>query len=88
MLVARDIDNLLICGRCASATHLGMAGLRIQTHCHVMGQAAGIAAAMSVSHDIDANQVDTLVLQSKLRSAGVWIDEGRIEQARQLTCRT
>ena len=81
MLVARDVDNLLVAGRCASATHQGMAALRIQTHCHLMGQAAGYAAAMSLDEGIPPAKVDVTKLQERLRSSGVFIDDERVKQA-------
>ena len=81
MLVAREVDNLLVAGRCASATHQGMAALRIQTHCHLMGQAAGFAAAMSLDEGISPARIDVTRLQEKLRDSGVFIDADRVEQA-------
>ncbi len=81
MLVARDVNNLLVAGRCASATHQGMAALRIQTHCHLMGQAAGFAAAMSLEGGITPAEIDVAKLQGKLRESGVLIDDDRVKQA-------
>ena len=82
MLVAADADNLLIAGRCASATHEGMAGLRVQSHCHVMGQAAGTAAAMSLAAGVRPAEVDVAQLQKRLIDAGVFIDLQRAQQAK------
>jgi hypothetical protein len=45
-LYSRNIDNLLMAGRCHSATHLGMSGTRIMRTCCGMGQAVGTAAAL------------------------------------------
>lgn len=81
ILVATDLDNLWIAGRCASATHEGMAGLRVQSHCHVMGQAAGTAAAMSLDGDVRAAEVDVPQLQKRLIGAGVFLDLRRAQQA-------
>ena len=83
MLVAADIDNLLIAGRCASATHEGMAALRIQSHCHIMGQAAGTAAALCLDAGHRPADLEAAPLQKRLAAAGVWLDERRIEEARQ-----
>ena len=82
ILVAADVDNLLIAGRCASATHEGMAGLRVQSHCHIMGQAAGTAAAMSLSAGVRPADVAVAGLQKRLIDAGVFIDLGRVEQTK------
>ena len=81
MLVAKDLDNLLVAGRCASATHQGMAAVRIQTHCHLMGQAAGFAAAMSLENNIPPANIDVAKLQQRLIDNGVYIDRQRTAQA-------
>ncbi len=81
MLVARQVDNLLVAGRCASATHQGMAALRIQTHCHLMGQATGFAAAMSLEQSVPPAEIDVPKLQNRLRQSGVLIDTERVARA-------
>ncbi|NLF07491.1 MAG: FAD-dependent oxidoreductase [Pirellulaceae bacterium] len=81
ILVAADADNLLLAGRCASATHEGMAGLRVQTHCHVMGQAAGTAAALSLQADVRPADLEVADLQKRLIDAGVSIDLERVNKA-------
>ncbi|TWU39803.1 FAD-dependent oxidoreductase [Novipirellula artificiosorum] len=49
-LYSRNIDNLLMAGRCASATHLALGTVRIQASCAVTGQAAGTAAGVALKH--------------------------------------
>ena len=46
MLVTREVDNLLVAGRCASMAHEGQSAARASGGCFVMGQAAGTAAAL------------------------------------------
>jgi hypothetical protein len=46
-LVARDALNVLVAGRCFSATHDAHASVRSMAQCMAMGQAAGTAAAMA-----------------------------------------
>jgi hypothetical protein len=46
-LVARDLDNLLMAGRCISVTHEALGSTRISPTSMALGQAAGIAAALS-----------------------------------------
>ena len=41
------VDNLLVAGRCASMSHDGQSAARVTGACLVMGEAAGIAAALS-----------------------------------------
>ncbi len=49
MLLPQGVDNLLIAGRCASMTHEGQSAARVSGACFAMGEAAGAAAALSLS---------------------------------------
>lgn len=53
ILMAKDVDNLLMAGRDASATHAAMGSIRVMSTCATMGQAAGTAAAVALRHDVD-----------------------------------
>lgn len=46
-MLPREVDNLLVAGRCVSATFAAQSSMRIQLTCMALGEAAGIAAAMS-----------------------------------------
>ena len=46
-LLARDASNVLVAGRCFSATHDAHAAVRSMAQCMAMGQAAGTAAALA-----------------------------------------
>jgi hypothetical protein len=46
-LVARDVDNLLMAGRCISVTHEALGSTRISPVSISLGQAAGVAAAIA-----------------------------------------
>jgi hypothetical protein len=48
MLYSRNVENLLMAGRDASATHMAHGSTRVMATCAVMGQAAGTAAALCV----------------------------------------
>ncbi len=52
VLVARDLENLLFAGRCASCTHIAMSSTRVMGTASVMGQAAGTAAALAARRGI------------------------------------
>ena len=45
-LYSRNVPNLLMAGRCISATHLALGSTRVGATCAIEGQAAGTAAAM------------------------------------------
>ncbi len=57
-LIVRDGKNLLAAGRCFSADQLALSSARVTTSCSMMGQAAGIAAALSVEEACDPRQLD------------------------------
>jgi len=57
-LIAKDAKNLMIAGRCFSADQLALSSARVSTTCSMMGQAAGIAVAMSVAKGCDPRGLD------------------------------
>lgn len=61
-LLPKEYDNLLVAGRCVSATHQAHSAIRILPICACMGEAAGTAIALAKkttnnTHDIDYNQL-------------------------------
>jgi len=72
-LTARQIDNLLVSGRCISATHQGMAGARVMGTCMAIGQAAGTAAALSARAGIAPRAVNTEELRRMLHGDGALV---------------
>ena len=56
-LVTKEIENLIVSGRCISASFILQASMRIQPTCMSIGEAAGIAAAWGLSHKIPANEI-------------------------------
>jgi hypothetical protein len=75
MCLNRQIPNLAVVGRCASSTHEGHASVRLQSHCMVMGQGVGTAAALALAAGVDMSQLDLAKLQSALRSDGVYLQD-------------
>ncbi len=76
-LVTEKIENLLVAGRCISVTHEACAAIRVTPIVMAIGQAAGCAAALSVSHGQNANQLDTELLRKNLKAQGVFLEEYR-----------
>ena len=72
-LIPQKIDNLLICGRCISATREAMASIRIMPICSEIGEAAGVAAAIAVRNDCVPRAIDISELQTVLTNYGVRI---------------
>ena len=56
-LVTDKIENLIVTGRCISASFILQASMRIQATCMSIGEAAGIAAAYALKNDISVNSV-------------------------------
>ncbi|MGD0092890.1 MAG: FAD-dependent oxidoreductase [Planctomycetota bacterium] len=75
MCLNASFPNLAVVGRCASSTHEGHSSVRVQTHCMVMGQGVGTAAALALKAGVDLAQVDIPALQARLREDGVYIKD-------------
>lgn len=73
MIVARQVDNLFVAGRCASMTHMGQSAARVSGGCFVMGQAAGTAAALAIAAGRRPRDVDVGQLQGKLEADGAYL---------------
>ncbi|MCC7340509.1 MAG: FAD-dependent oxidoreductase [Bryobacterales bacterium] len=56
-LYSRNIQNLLMAGRNASATHVAFSSTRVMATCAVLGQAAGTAAAQCVREGVTPRQL-------------------------------
>jgi ribulose 1,5-bisphosphate synthetase/thiazole synthase len=78
-LLPKKIDNLIVAGRCLSATHDGQASARNSAQCMAMGEAAGTAAAMAVSKGISPRQIKSSELQNELVQQGVILKPIKVE---------
>jgi hypothetical protein len=72
-LVPLKIDNLLVAGRCISATHEAHASLRVMPPCFATGQAAGTAAALAIETRVRPRDVDAGLLRQTLRDQGALV---------------
>jgi hypothetical protein len=72
-LLPRQIEGLLVAGRCLSSDHDAHASVRVMAQCMAMGQAAGLAAAIASTRTIMPRQVSTEMLQTGLRNLGAII---------------
>ncbi len=70
-LLPRDVENLLVAGRCGSATFLGHAAGKSMGNMMAVGQAAGGAAALCSQQDVTPRTLDVPTLQQTLRDMGV-----------------
>jgi hypothetical protein len=68
--VVKGFDNLLVAGRNLSASHAAQASVRVAGPCMAMGEAAGTAAAASLSAGGDVHAVRITQLQATLERHG------------------
>lgn len=80
MLVPRDLDGVLVAGRCVSATHEALAAIRVMPPSFAMGQAAGTAAALAVAGGVQVRAVDVQKLQEQLLEDGAYLGTERVPQ--------
>jgi hypothetical protein len=69
-LVPKDMDNLLVAGRCIGAEHEALASVRVTAQCFEMGHAAGLAASLALHEKTIFRSIDTDDLRSRLRKDG------------------
>ena len=69
-LVPERVDNLLVAGRCLSATHEAAASARVIPPVYAMGQAAGTAAAICARERLRPRDLDGSRLRETLRLQG------------------
>jgi hypothetical protein len=72
-LVPQRVKNMLVAGRCLSATSDAAGAVRVMPPCMGMGQAAGVAAAMSAQAQITPAELDVAALREKLKEQKVYL---------------
>ncbi len=73
-LIARDATNVLVAGRCFSATHDAHASVRSMAQCMAMGQAAGTAAGLAAVDGVEPRDVAASRLRDRLRADGAVLE--------------
>jgi hypothetical protein len=71
VLVPQGIENLLVAGRCVAGDRIAHAATRSQMCCALTGQAAGVAAAVSLKAGTTPGAVDVARVQDALERQGV-----------------
>ena len=66
-LVTNEVENIIVAGRCISATFILQASMRIQPTCISIGETAGVAAAYSVKKNISLKDIDWCNVDLKLK---------------------
>jgi hypothetical protein len=74
IIVPQGVDNLLVVGRCVATDKIAHTALRNMMCCTVTGQAAGVAAAVSIKDRVKSSGVNIQRLQSALKKQGVRLE--------------
>lgn len=72
-MLPQGVDNLLVAGRCISATHFAHGATRNMAPCLVTGQAAGTAAAMAARRNAPLAELHVPDLQAQLLADGAYL---------------
>ena len=73
-LLNKNVANLITVGRCISTTFEAQAAIRTTPTVGAIGQAGGLAAAMSAKQSIQPSKVNINELQNKLIEAGSYLE--------------
>lgn len=65
-LVPEGSKNVLVAGRTLSATREAFGSTRVQAQCMALGQAAGVAAALSIQKNVSPAKLDTALVVEQL----------------------
>jgi hypothetical protein len=73
MSIPKKVDNLLVAGKCKSASHEAMGLTKSVPVCMAEGQAVGTAAALSIKEGVVPRALDVRLLQRQLKTDGVYL---------------
>ena len=73
-LVPRDLDGLLVAGRCISTDHWTQQASRLIPAAMMSGQAAGTAAALALGEEVPARALNPAALRAQLLTDGAILD--------------
>ena len=73
-LLPKEIDNLIVVGRCISAQREVLGPVRVMGPCLAMGEAAGIASGHALKDNIPYKKVDVDKLRKSIVGYGGYVD--------------
>lgn len=73
-LYTNELDNLLVAGRCISATHEACAAVRVTPILMAISEGAGTAAAIAAKQRIGVAAIDVAQLQNLLKDHGAFLE--------------
>jgi hypothetical protein len=72
-LIPQKVDNVLVAGRCISATHNAFGSVRVMATAMGIGQGAGTAAALAIQREIRTRDVNVQELRQLLLEQGQYL---------------
>ncbi|MBN1345156.1 MAG: FAD-dependent oxidoreductase [Phycisphaerae bacterium] len=72
-LIVRDLDNVMVAGRCMGTDRKMQGSTRVMPCCFITGQAAGVAAAMAAGGDGAVRKVESGLVVEGLRKDGAYV---------------
>lgn len=72
VMLPKNLNNVLTCGRCVSADRYVHASIRVIPACYITGQAAGIAAALASDHGLSPRELPIDKLRAVLPTPKIW----------------
>ncbi|MCC6178580.1 MAG: FAD-dependent oxidoreductase [Chloroflexi bacterium] len=76
-LVPLGVEQLLVAGRCVSATHEALGAIRVMPPSFAMGEAAGTAAALALKEGVPPRRVPVRWLRETLTAHGAYVGPER-----------
>ncbi|MGZ9583353.1 FAD-dependent oxidoreductase [Paenibacillus marinisediminis] len=73
-MITKTVKNLIVIGRCISATFEAQAAMRTTPTTGAIGQAGGVAAALAVKDAVDVQDVDIKRVQTILKEQGAYLE--------------
>ena len=73
-LLPQGVSNVIVAGRCFSATHDAHASVRSMAQCMAMGQAAGTGAALALSRGTSPRELPFPALRDRLLADGAVLE--------------
>jgi Dehydrogenases (flavoproteins) len=69
-LVPAGVKGMLVAGRCISASFIAQSSLRVQPTVRATGEAAGIAAAISIKKNVELNDINGQEVRDEMMARG------------------
>lgn len=74
IMICKELRNLMVVGRCVSASFEAQASIRVTPSAGAIGQAGGIAAANAANTGGDVRGINIKALQEALKKQGAYIE--------------